>query len=193
MEEAGDRTRARIAKREIPSTWHRPHDLEAAKVRCIRAMRLHGVLSEACRAGPIGRRVIYEVMKEDTKFRRAIYDARNDCLDELERSMLERGKYVKGDLAGIFVLKHSRQRFADKPTKIELTGKDGGPVLTQEVKQALTDRLAKLADALAGEAVEVVGRRKGPALVGDGDGASGVRRAEGSAGSAKPKRGVRVG
>jgi hypothetical protein len=192
---AGDHAHDRPQKplREIPDTYHRPADLDAAKRRAIRAMREHGVLAEASRAGPIGRRVMYQLMKEDPAFRQQIRDAKSECLDDLERAMIARGKYSKGDLAGIFVMKHNRPRYADGPTRIELTGKDGGPVLHADAKEELGRRLDKLAAALQGDALDVVGQRKGPALVSEGDGVDGVVRVAGSTGSAKPRRGVRVG
>lgn len=191
---SGDRTSSREKKiRDLPDTFSRPVDLEAAKIRAVVAMREHGVISEASRASRIGRRVMFDLLKSDKEFRQRIRDAKSECLDDLERAMMERGKYAKGDLAGIFVMKHSRPRFADGPTRVELTGKDGGPVLHADAKEELGRRLDKLAAALQGDAIDVTGTRKGPALVSEGDGALGVSRASGSAGSAKPRRGVRVG
>lgn len=189
---AGDRTHEATEKRKLPATFHQPADLAAAMVRAVEAMREHGVLSEASRSSRIGRDVLRRLIMSNKEFKRAMRDAHAECMDELERAMIARGRYAKGDLAGIFVLKHNRAKYREDSLKVEHTGKDGGPILTQEVKQSLADRLTKLADALATDAV-VVGDRKGPALVSDGDGVSGVKRVAGSAGSSKPKRGVRVG
>ncbi len=192
LQTTGDHTSEREQKSKLPATYTRPDNMISAKAKAIDGMREHGVIAEACRASRIGRQVLLEEMKTDAAFRRAMKHAHAECMDELERAMIERGRYSRGDLAGIFVLKHNRLKYREDKISVEHTGKDGGPILHAEVKDELLRRLDKLADAMATDAV-VVGSKRGPALVSEGDGARRVKRVAGSTGSDKPKRGVRVG
>jgi len=99
----------------------------------------------------------------------AVKDARNEYYDELERCMAERGHLPRGDLAGIFILKHRRKAFSEVQ-RIELTGSGGGPVqYTDTVKAELLARLmtVKQRAGLDGKQ-EIVVNGKPQLMSGDG-------------------------
>ena len=164
----------------IPLTNTVPVDLPTAKGLAIEAMRIHGVFVEACRWSGIGRSILYRELRGDPEFRRAMAHAKRDCLEDLERAMLERGKYWRGDLAGIYYLKNNHPRYREV-SRIELTGKDGGPLQYEAAKEELGRRLEKLHAALQESAqdAQLVGSRG----LGKGSRGPGSEGSEGFAGS----------
>lgn len=156
--------------RPLPDTYARPLEryIPQAKLAAIDAMRRHGVIAEACRASGIGRSVLYELMKSDPDFRLRMQHARQERFDELERAMIERGGYFKGDLAGIFALKHNRKRYREV-SRVELTGKEGGPVAYVDAKAELLRRLEQIAARSAPAQLAGSGGSRGPELVTDGE------------------------
>ena len=79
-----------------------------------------------------------------------IAQGKHGRLTEVADSLFQSAK--KGDTtAAIFILK-TQAGWRDKPTQIEVTGADGGPIATEE-KSAITSRLmAALAKAKKGDA-----------------------------------------
>lgn len=125
----------------IPDTFACPADIKKAMPLAIEGMRRHGVLSEACRGSGIGRSTLYKMMREMPDFKKQMKHAHQENLDELERAMRERAKHPRGDLAGIFILKHNREKYREVQ-RVELTGKDGAPVAYTDAKSELLQRLA---------------------------------------------------
>lgn len=141
---------------DVPQEPFPPHprdkvpekDLLQAKVQAIEAMQEFGVLVEASRASGMGRsQICYWVRKESTDpdFQLAMRQARRECQERLEGAFIARGRQRGGDLAGIFYLKHNRERYREIQ-RVELTGKDGSPLQALDAAKAeLLLRLGKLA------------------------------------------------
>lgn len=160
------------ATRPIPGFRAVPLDMVRAKKLAIIAVRTHGVLVEACRASGIGRMVMTQLMRDDKEFRLEMSAARKDRLEEIERSMFERGSYPRGDTMSTFALTHNTRRYREV-SRVELTGKDGEPIALESVKASILERLSKLTASLAADA-EIV-----PAAVGESGGRLGLVKPEG--------------
>lgn len=109
-----------------------------------------GNISAGCQAAGIGRKTYYEWTDErnpiyDPEFAQGVIDAREAVIDALEQKAFQRAD-DKSDLMMIFTLKNNRERYAEKPSRVELTGKDGGPVGYIDVKEELLKKLQALGD-----------------------------------------------
>lgn len=127
----------------VPTHTHRPKDMVAAKIKACEGMRRFGTIVYASRFSQIGRSAVYEEMKADPVFHAGLRRAKAEWLDELETAMGLRGMLPRGDLAGIFILKHNRSRYKEIQ-RVELSGSGGGPVQYMDVKTELLRRLTKL-------------------------------------------------
>lgn len=125
---------------DVPHYRAVPADLEAAKVLACEGMRAYGTKVYACRLSGMGRATLNDLLKSDPEFKRALWLAKQEGLDELETAMRLRGSLPRGDLAGIFILKHNRERYREVQ-RVELTGKDGAPVAYTDAKAELLQRI----------------------------------------------------
>ena len=114
-------------------------------------MRRFSTKVYACRFSGYGRIALNDLLKSDTDFRKMMWAAKQEGLDELETAMQLRGSLPRGDLAGIFILKHNRERYREVQ-RVELTGRDGAPVAYVDAKEEL---LRRVQQALTRGAVEV--------------------------------------
>lgn len=127
---------------DVPHAYAMPSeaDLEDAKIRACDGMRAYGTKVYACRLSGIGRVRLNELIKSDPHFKRMLWSAKQEGLDELETAMRLRGSLPRGDLAGIFILKHNRERYREVQ-RVELTGRDGAPVAYVDAKEELLRRV----------------------------------------------------
>lgn len=96
---------------------------------------------------------------------------------------------VRDTLAGIVLLKNNTKRYREV-SRVELSGRDGGPILTLDAKEELIRRLEKLAGSVKPQVKQIVGGvevgevRRGPLGVvragSDEDTPRRVRRVRGS-------------
>lgn len=150
-----------------------PSQLPEALDKAVHAMAEWGVLVEASRASGIGRSRLYKYMRADAVFKARMIDARKNNNERIEREMRARGMLPKGELAAIFVMKHNIPRYREIQ-RVELTGKNGGPVAYADAKQELLRRLESI--ALKGQAVDAVVVGEKPRLIrGGSDNAEGVQ------------------
>lgn len=131
-------------------------DLTQSKVQAIEAMQEFGVLVEASRASGIGRYQLEWLLRKnpegENEFRTDMIRAKRECQERLEGAFIARGRTRGGDLAGIFYLKHNRERYREIQ-RVELTGKDGSPLQALDAAKAeLLLRLGKLAGGVGGSA-----------------------------------------
>lgn len=176
-----DPLEARDSMPPVPEHRAMPKDLEAAKLLACDGMRRFGTKVYACRASGIGRSALNDLLKTDEDFRRALWAAKQELYDELETAMTLRGCLPRGDLAGIFVLKHSRKKYREVQ-RVELTGRDGAPVAYTDAKAELLQRISAHV-ARSATVVEVAGVGGGrPQLVADVS--DRVKRKDGGKGSA---------
>lgn len=153
----------------VPEHTATPRDLAAAIPKAYDGVRRFGTKVYACRLSGIGRTVLNRMLKEDAVFRQGFKSAREEFYDTLETAMSLRGFVPRGDLPGIFILKHRRKAFSEVQ-RIELTGQGGGPVTyTDTVKAELLARLVtvKQRAGLEGKQ-EVVVNGKPQLMRGDG-------------------------
>lgn len=118
-----------------------------------------GNIAAACRLSGIGRRTVYHWIEEDETFKPLFEESKLDASDSLEHEArrralvgVERPVYQGGKQVGkirefsdtllIFLLKGAKP---DKyRERFEHTGKDGGPIQTEVIKNAKSSLLEKL-------------------------------------------------
>lgn len=128
----------------LPSAIVPEKELPPAKLRAIQAVQEFGVWVEASRASGMGRDQLYRLRKADPAFNRELLQARRECFERVEREMIRRALFKGGDLAGIYVLKNNIPRYREI-SRVELTGKNGGPLsYTDAAKAEILRRLAQL-------------------------------------------------
>lgn len=148
----------------------RPKDIPAAQALVLEQIMEHGGPTEACVQAGVGRATFYDWLQEP-EFRKAYNNARKiwraSVIGDVERSFVERSQ-VRDTLAGIFLLKHNTKRYREV-SRVELSGRDGGPIVTLEAKEELIRRLEKLAGSVKPDVKAVVGgvevRERGPLSV----------------------------
>jgi hypothetical protein len=153
--------------------------LELAKAKAVEAMTEWGVLVEASRASGIGRNRLIAHMRTDPLFKERMRAAVKNNNERIEREMRRRGMLAKGELAGIFVMKHNIPKYREVQ-RVELTGKGGGPVGYVDMKAELLKKLESLAlKSRQGDAVAVGEKPRIGLLKGGSDGeARKIRKAE---------------
>lgn len=120
-------------------------DEQAQKARYLRAVSRVGTLTAGCKAARVSPHTVYSWREHDTEFTIAEHDARERCADELEAAVIRRGK-TQSDTAAIFMLKAMRPAKYRDNSRVEVTGKDGGPVdLSLEPTDRIARRIAQLA------------------------------------------------
>jgi len=112
------------------------------KPKFIEALRDTGSVYHSCKFAGIERSTAYRARDVDEQFRKAWNDALEDAGDQVEYALRKRA-VDKSDLAGIFWLKHNREKYREQ-SRLELTGPHGGPI---EIQQAASEFDSKL-DAL---------------------------------------------
>lgn len=122
-------------------------DIPAAKALVLDQICEHGSPTQACLAAGVGRRTFYGWLNEsDDTFKRQYIEARRvwraSAIGDVESAFSLRAQY-KDTLAGIFLLKHNTKRYREV-NRVQLSGPDGGPIVTIDAKEALIDRLEKL-------------------------------------------------
>lgn len=126
------------------------------------AFRARGNVLRACEAAEVGRRTVYDWIEKDLAFKARFEEAREDAVDLLEDEARRRAVdgvkepvYQNGKVVGHITRFSDRlleqQLKAHRPERyrerMELTGKDGGPIRAQHehvLKQARTTLLEKL-------------------------------------------------
>lgn len=135
----------------------RPKDIPFAQGLVLEQIMEHGGVTEACVNAGVGRATFYDWIQEPN-FRKAYNRARAtwraSVMPDVERAFVDRSQ-VRDTLAGIFLLKHNTKRYREVQ-RLELTGKDGGPMLTLDVKEELVRRLEKLAGSAKPEVRRVL-------------------------------------
>ena len=125
----------------------RPKDIPAAKALVLEQIMEHGGPTEACVNAGVGRATFYDWLSEP-EFRKAYNQARGvwraSMVGDVERSFGERAQ-LRDTLAGIFLLKHNTKRYREV-NRVELSGRDGGPILTLDAKVELIRRLVKMTE-----------------------------------------------
>ena len=128
-------------------------DKARAQRTFIKVLGLSCNVSAACRAAKIGRRTAYDWRKADPEFGAAWQDAEDEAVDKLVESVWQRAISGSSDrLAEVLLKGHRPSTYSDR-IRAEHTGKDGGPILTEQVTSdadAFTRTIAGLA-ARSGE------------------------------------------
>lgn len=175
----------------------RPQDVPIAKALFINTWIECGKIWLAAQSVGIGRRTFYDWMVSDLEFRAEVKRARkiwrSSLVPEVEEGMRERAA-SKDTLAGIFILKHNTKRYREV-SRVQLTGADGGPILTLDAKEELIRRLEKMLERANEKPILTAGGSEVREVAGS-EGSKGLRvlRAGGSAGSQVRKaRGVSYG
>ena len=172
----------------------RDEDVPHAKSLFLKAWERTGYISEACKAAGIGRRTYYQWITTDPDFRAQAKESRKvwraAAIPDLETSMQERGA-LKDTLSGIFLLKHNTKRYREV-NRVQLSGPDGGPIVTIDAKEQLIDRLEKLIAKSQEKPLLAVGDGVEVREVGDGKGLKVVKGQRGL-GVRKVKGGVSYG
>jgi len=111
-------------------------------------------VSHAARCAGIGRRTAYDWRDADPEFAAAWDDAEQEGVDALELAARERAIEGSDKLMEILLKAHRPEKYVDR-LKAELTGKDGGPIQTEQVQadaEAFRRRLMTSAnpDAIGG-------------------------------------------
>lgn len=182
-------SRRPINRKLLIDTHLSDEQIPTAKALVLEQICEHGSPTTACIHAGVGRRTFYEWLHEsDGTFRKAYVEARKvwraSAIADTESAFALRAQW-KDTLAGIFLLKHNTKRYREV-NRLQLSGPDGGPILTADVKELLVQRLAKLVERaevkpkLIAGSVEVHAIESSPAV--------GVRKA-GSAGSAGSRKG----
>lgn len=173
----------------------RDQDVPHAKSLFLEAWERTGYISEACRAAGIGRRTYYEWITKDPEFKAQAKESRKiwraTAMEDLETSFAERGA-SRDTLAGIFLLKHNKRRYREV-SRVELSGPDGGPMVTIEAKEELIKRLERLSERAARKE-QIIGGVAVGSLPAGPTGSAGSAKSELRvirAGSAGSERGVR--
>lgn len=144
-------------RRRMPRTRRAPkRDWPATFLETFAAT---GNVKESAAAAGVGRRTVYDRRSNDATFAAAWDDAEQESHDRLEREAFRRAAegvekpvFQGGKLVGtvceysdtllIFLLKARRPEKYRDNHRVELTGRDGGPVVTE-------DRSASLAEVAA--------------------------------------------
>lgn len=178
----------------VPDARAMPPDIEHAKTRAYDGMRRYGTKVYASRFSGIGRLALNQLLKDDAEFRIKLIAARQELYDQLETAMALRGMEPKGDLAGIFILKHSRNKFREGPTRVELSGAGGGPVqVTDTVRAELLDQVLRLKRraGLSDKTELIVDGVATPVLMAGPAGSKGSGGSKGSRAETAGQRGLR--
>lgn len=95
-----------------------------------------GVVTTACKKAQIDRTTFYRYLKEDADFARQVKDIENVALDFAESSL---HKQIQAGVPAstIFYLK-TKGRERGYIERQEMTGKDGGPIQTENVQPDLS-------------------------------------------------------
>lgn len=178
-----------LIERKLPD-----HMVPQAKAIVLEQICDHGHVTRACVAAGVGRRTFYGWLHEpDGVFKKEYIEARRvwraSMIGDVEGAFSERAQY-RDTLAGIFLLKHNTKRYREV-SRLELTGKDGGPIVTADARDKLIERLDKLLDRsgskpqIAAGSVEVHSIESSPAV--------GVRRVSSGSPGSRKARGVSYG
>jgi AcrR family transcriptional regulator len=89
-------------------------------------------VSEAARKAGIGRRTVYEWRDDDAEFEAAWDDAVQQAIDKLEGVAFERASTGESDRMLELLLKAHRGEKYREQRSVELTGKDGGPIKSEQ-------------------------------------------------------------
>ena len=131
----------------VPETVLTPEMTPAAKVMVLEQICDHGSPTRACLAAGVGRRTFYGWLHEEDKvfakeYARARGIWRASTIGDIEASFGSRAQF-RDTLAGIFVLKHNTKRYREV-SRVQLSGPDGGPIVTIDAKEELVKRLEQL-------------------------------------------------
>jgi hypothetical protein len=164
----------------------RPKDVPIAQAIFLEQIERHGSPSKACITAGVGRRTFYDWLHEpDKTFWKAYGLARRvwrmSVIDDVESSFGERAQ-VRDTLAGIVLLKNNRKRYREVQ-RVEMSGPDGGPIVTLEAKEELIKRLERMQERLEQRA-QTVGGVEVQSLPAGSSGSTG------SAGSKGPQLGI---
>jgi hypothetical protein len=172
----------------------RPKDIPKAKALFLMAWEATGFASEACKAAGIGRRTFYDWLQTDSEFKSQAIAARKvwrtNVMADLEASMALRGQY-KDTLSGIFLLKHNTKRYREV-SRVQLSGPDGGPIMTIDAKEELIRRIEKIAERMESKPIIAAGGSEVRELAAGSQGLS-VVKSEPSGPRVRKARGVRYG
>lgn len=118
------------------------------KERYLRAVASVGTLTAGCKAARVSPNTVYEWREHDATFLVREHQAREECADELEASVIRRAK-GRSDTLAIFMLKGMRPAKYRDNSRVELTGEDGGPIaIDSDPYGAIESRMASLAARL---------------------------------------------
>ena len=124
-----------------------PKRTEVAKQTFLKALNGNFSISAACRATGIGRRTVYDWIRDDTQFGQRLAAAKENACDDLEECMYERAK-KRDTLAGIFLLKGARPQVYHDRAQLAVRG---------EISHTWVD----LIDSIDGGKLEEKGKKTG--------------------------------
>jgi hypothetical protein len=112
-----------------------------AQQQVIGGIRTGADLALCAKALGISASTISKLVARDPRFADEVREAREFANDVVEKRLFDRTKI--SDTACIFWLKNRRpQNWRDR-SALELTGRDGGPILTSTAKEALRAKLLR--------------------------------------------------
>jgi hypothetical protein len=162
----------------------KPEDIPTVKAIFLEQIEQHGSPTGAAIHAGVGRRTFYGWLRED-EFRKRYHEARRvwraSTIDDVEAAFGSRAQ-VRDTLAGIVLLKNNRKRYREVQ-RVEMSGPDGGPIVTLEAKEELIKRLERMQERLEQRA-QTVGGVAVNSLPAGSSGSSG------SAGSKGPQLGI---
>lgn len=117
---------------------------QAQKQRYLKAIARIGTLTGGCRAAKVSPHTVYAWREHDDAFKLAEHEAREECADQIEASVIRRAKN-RSDTLAIFMLKAMRpEKYRDRQW-IEHSGPEGEPIaIDVEHRSALSSRIASL-------------------------------------------------
>lgn len=126
---------------------------QAQKERYLRALANVGTLTAGCKAARVSPHTVYQWREMDTEFLVREHEAREACADVLEAIVMRRAKQ-RSDILAMFMLKGMRPAKFKDNSRVELTGKDGGPIdIDSDPTERIAGRIAQLATILGAAAV----------------------------------------
>ncbi len=118
---------------------------QSQKDRYLRALQKVGTLTGGCRAAKVSPHTVYQWREVDIEFVVREHQAREACADALEEVVIKRAM-GRSDILAMFMLKGMRPAKYKDNSRVELTGKDGGPIdIDIDSRESLTGRIAGLA------------------------------------------------
>jgi hypothetical protein len=172
-----------------------PSEIPTAKALVLEQICEHGSPTVACIHAGVGRRTFYQWLHEnDGAFRKAYGEARRiwraSAIADIESAFSVKAQF-KDTLAGIFLLKHNTKRYREV-SRVQLSGPDGGPIMTLDAKEELIRRIEKIAERMESKPIIAAGGSEVRELPAGSQGLS-VVKSEPSGPRVRKARGVRYG